>query len=116
MSRHISGHIPGHIPQQQCASQLQDTPIHVRVNKPGIPDLTLIDLPGITRNPVGDQPDNIEELIKSMISKYIEGESKVILCVMPADQDFTTCEVRTLDTSHDVRFVSSSTECMCRGH
>ena len=46
---------------------LQDTPIHVRVNKPGIPDLTLIDLPGITRNPVGDQPDNIEELIKSMI-------------------------------------------------
>ena len=48
---------------------LQDTPIHVRVNKPGIPDLTLIDLPGITRNPVGDQPDNIEELIKSMISR-----------------------------------------------
>lgn len=63
------------------------------VNKPGIPDLTLIDLPGITRNPVGDQPDNIEEMIKSMISKYIEGESKVILCVIPADQDFTTCEV-----------------------
>ena len=65
------------------------------MNKPGIPDLTLIDLPGITRNPVGDQPENIEELIKSMISEYIKGDSKVILCVIPADQDFSTCEVGT---------------------
>ena len=67
----------------------------MRVNKPGIADLTLIDLPGITRNPVDGQPKDIERRIKDMISHYIKGDSKVILCVLPADQDFSTCEVGT---------------------
>jgi dynamin 1-like protein len=34
-------------------------------------DLLLVDLPGITKNPVGDQPKNIEELIKELVYPYV---------------------------------------------
>lgn len=35
------------------------TPIYLSVYRAHSPDLTLVDLPGITRNPVGDQPKDI---------------------------------------------------------
>lgn len=35
------------------------TPIYLSVFRHNSPDLTLVDLPGITRNPVGDQPKDI---------------------------------------------------------
>lgn len=37
-------------------------PLTLLVKKKGVPDLTMIDLPGITRVPVRDQPENIYEL------------------------------------------------------
>lgn len=37
--------------------------ISLKVTKPDAPDLTLIDLPGIVRNPIGDQPHDIEQQI-----------------------------------------------------
>ena len=80
---------------------MQDLPITVRVQKPDIPNLTLIDLPGITRVPVGDQPETIEAEVKAMITKYVKGDSKVILCVMPANVDFTTCEGLKIAQEHD---------------
>ena len=38
-------------------------PIHLRIYSPNVLDLTLVDLPGLTKNPVGDQPDNIESQV-----------------------------------------------------
>ena len=38
-----------------------DSEITLRVVGPGLPDLTLIDLPGFTRNPIAGQPEDIEE-------------------------------------------------------
>ena len=100
--------------------------ISLKVTKPEAPDLTLIDLPGIVRNPVGDQPPDIEQQIRQLIHEHIQGacsiacsvacllncffqrtfisrildqqtvslagESKVILCVLPATADFATQE------------------------
>lgn len=40
------------------------TPIYLSVFRAHSPDLTLVDLPGITRNPVGDQPKDIYKQIK----------------------------------------------------
>ena len=54
--------------------------------------LTLIDLPGITRIPIGDQPANIEEQITEMIMKFIEKPNTLILAVTPANTDFATSE------------------------
>ena len=47
--------------------------ISLQVTTPDAPDLTLIDLPGIVRVPIGDQPKDIEKQIKDLIHKHIEG-------------------------------------------
>ena len=43
-----------------------DRPIVLNVFSHTCPDLTIIDLPGITRIPCSDQPTNIEEITKEM--------------------------------------------------
>ena len=48
--------------------------ISLKVTTPDAPDLTLIDLPGIVRNPIGDQPHDIEQQIKALIHQHIEAQ------------------------------------------
>lgn len=45
---------------------ISNVPLTLVVKKNGVPDLTMIDLPGITRVPVYDQPENIYEQISGM--------------------------------------------------
>ncbi|KAK9794384.1 hypothetical protein WJX73_003169 [Symbiochloris irregularis] len=66
--------------------------IRLRVQRPNAPDLTLVDLPGIVRVPVGEQPDNIETQIKDLITEHAEGSAKIILAVLPATHDLATQE------------------------
>nr|GEZ82836.1 dynamin-related protein 4C-like [Tanacetum cinerariifolium] len=42
---------------------IANVPLTLVVKKKGVPDLTMVDLPGITRVPIGDQPDDIYEQI-----------------------------------------------------
>ena len=42
-------------------------PINLRVYSPYVLNLTLVDLPGLTKVAVGDQPANIEQMIHDMI-------------------------------------------------
>jgi len=49
-------------------------------------NLTLIDLPGIARNPVGDQPEDIDKQITDMIMSYIKHENCLILAVSAGNQ------------------------------
>ncbi|GJP35546.1 hypothetical protein CLOM_g20052 [Closterium sp. NIES-68] len=69
-----------------------DRPITLQVKRSGLPDLTLVDLPGITRVPVEDQPKDIYNQVKAMIMHYITPEESVILNVLAAEVDFSTCE------------------------
>ena len=55
-------------------------------------NLTLIDLPGLTKVPVGDQPADIEYQIKDMILQFISRESCLILAVTPANADLATSD------------------------
>jgi len=71
---------------------VSDTPLTLSVKKNNVPDLTMVDLPGITRVPVNGQPENIYEQISRMIMKYIEPQESIILNVLSATVDFTTCE------------------------
>ncbi|KAI9209896.1 P-loop containing nucleoside triphosphate hydrolase protein [Polychytrium aggregatum] len=75
--------------------------ITLTVFKHNVNDLTLIDLPGITRVPVKDQPKNIPEIIKEIIMKYIEPDESIILNVCAAHQDFSTCETIQLSRNVD---------------
>lgn len=69
-----------------------DNPIVLQVFDQNCVDLTLIDLPGITRIPIGNQPKDIERITKEMVTRYCKDERTIILCVIPANADMTTQE------------------------
>lgn len=67
-------------------------PINLKIYSTRVVNLTLVDLPGITKVPVGDQPEDIEDQIKGLISKYIENPNCIILAVTAANTDIATSE------------------------
>lgn len=71
---------------------ISDKPITLVVKKKSVPDLTLVDLPGITRVPVQGQPTDIYEQISKIIMEYIAPKESIILNVLSATVDFPTCE------------------------
>ncbi|KAG4069672.1 hypothetical protein HA402_014695 [Bradysia odoriphaga] len=71
-------------------------PINLRIYSPKVLDLTLVDLPGITKVPVGDQPPDIEQLIREMILQFIEKENCLILAVSPANCDLANSDALKL--------------------
>lgn len=71
---------------------ISDDPIHLKIFSPHVVNLTLVDLPGITKVPVGDQPKDIEIQIKDLIFKYISNPNCIILAVTAANTDMATSE------------------------
>ena len=49
-------------------------------------------LPGINKVPVGDQPSDIETRIRTMILSYIKHETCIILAVSPTNADFSNSD------------------------
>lgn len=60
-------------------------PISLTIYSPKVVDLTLVDLPGLTKVPVGDQPSNIEEQIRSLILSFIKSPNALILALSSAN-------------------------------
>lgn len=75
---------------------ISDLPITLSIHSPNVLDLTLIDLPGITKIPVGDQPENIENIVKDMILKYISKKNCLILAVSAANSDLANSDALKL--------------------
>ncbi|KAI0364548.1 hypothetical protein BV20DRAFT_955990 [Pilatotrama ljubarskyi] len=71
-------------------------PIHLRIYSPNVLDLTLVDLPGLTKIPVGDQPSDIERQIRSLVLDYISKPNCVILAVSAANVDLANSEALKL--------------------
>ncbi|XP_078098824.1 dynamin-1-like protein isoform X2 [Sander vitreus] len=71
---------------------ISDDPIHLKIFSPHVVNLTLVDLPGITKVPVGDQPNDIEVQIKDLILKHISNPNCIILAVTAANTDMATSE------------------------
>ncbi|XP_022523740.2 dynamin-3 isoform X5 [Astyanax mexicanus] len=67
-------------------------PINLRVYSPNVLNLTLIDLPGMTKVAVGDQPHDIEHQIRDMLMQFITKESCLILAVTPANTDLANSD------------------------
>ncbi|KAK1443900.1 dynamin [Babesia gibsoni] len=67
-------------------------PIFLKIVSPRVVDLTLIDLPGITKVPVGDQNQDIEQQIRCMIKEYITKPSCLILALTSANMDIATSD------------------------
>ena len=58
-----------------------------------------MDLPGLTKVSVGDQPGDIEQQIQEMILSYISQDNTIILAVTPANQDIATSKHFTINPS-----------------
>eukprot|EP00742_Colponemidia_sp_Colp-10_P002968 GILJ01003167.1.p1 GENE.GILJ01003167.1~~GILJ01003167.1.p1 ORF type:complete len:757 (-),score=123.34 GILJ01003167.1:152-2422(-) len=80
-----------------------DDPIVISVYSTNCPDLTLIDLPGITRIPLSgsDQPPDIEKLTRRMAARYISDPRTIILAVIPANADMTTSDALQMAREFD---------------
>uniref|UniRef100_A0A2P2MPQ8 Uncharacterized protein MANES_07G041100 n=2 Tax=Rhizophora mucronata TaxID=61149 RepID=A0A2P2MPQ8_RHIMU len=66
--------------------------IRLKIFSPNVLDITLVDLPGIMKVPVGDQPSDIEARIRTMIMSYIKKPSCLILAVTPANSDLANSD------------------------
>lgn len=66
--------------------------IRLKICSQRVLNMTLVDLPGITKVPVGDQPSDIEARIRKMIMAYISQENCIILAVSPANSDLATSD------------------------
>ncbi|XP_027011998.2 interferon-induced GTP-binding protein MxA [Tachysurus fulvidraco] len=71
---------------------ISDDLISLEVTSADVPDLTLIDLPGIARVAVKGQPENIGEQIKRLIRKFIVKQETINLVVVPCNVDIATTE------------------------
>ncbi|RPD59190.1 hypothetical protein L226DRAFT_510350 [Lentinus tigrinus ALCF2SS1-7] len=67
-------------------------PINLRIFSPNVLTLTLVDLPGLTKVPVGDQPRDIEKQIRDMLLKYISRPACIILAVTAANTDLANSD------------------------
>ncbi|CAL1703462.1 unnamed protein product [Somion occarium] len=67
-------------------------PINLRIYSPNVLTLTLVDLPGLTKVPVGDQPKDIEKQIRDMLLKFITKPACIILAVTAANTDLANSD------------------------
>ncbi|KAH9598857.1 Dynamin superfamily [Trypanosoma melophagium] len=71
-------------------SAITDRPINLKIYSPHVLNLTLVDLPGLVMNAVGDQPKDIDRQIKDMVTRYVSPANTIILAISPANTDLAT--------------------------
>ncbi|CAA2945744.1 dynamin-related 1E [Olea europaea subsp. europaea] len=88
--------------------QISPVPIHLSIYSPNVVNLTLIDLPGLTKVAVEGQPESIVQDIETMVRSYVEKPNCIILAISPANQDIATSDAiklaREVDPSGDRTF------------
>lgn len=99
-------HIPGKIEEytKRIAGDngsVLDIPIHLKVIQPDGPTITIIDLPGITHMSIDDIQKDIHSQTVNLVKKYISNEHMIILCVVPALDDFANSEAIKLSKEID---------------
>ncbi|XP_051906365.1 dynamin-1a isoform X4 [Hippocampus zosterae] len=71
---------------------ISPVPINLRVYSPHVLNLTLVDLPGMTKVPVGDQPADIETQIREMLLQFVTKDNCLMLAVSPANSDLANSD------------------------
>ncbi|KAL1327850.1 hypothetical protein HN51_037837 [Arachis hypogaea] len=88
--------------------QISNIPIQLSIYSPHVVNLTLIDLPGLTKVAVEGQPDTIVQDIENMVRSYVEKPNCIILAISPANQDIATSDAikiaREVDPSGERTF------------
>ncbi|KAJ7962579.1 dynamin-like protein [Quillaja saponaria] len=74
------------------SKMISTVPIHLSIYSPNVVNLTLVDLPGLTKVAVDGQPESIVQDIENMVRSYIEKPNCIILAISPANQDLATSD------------------------
>ncbi|KAF4119067.1 interferon-induced GTP-binding protein MxB-like [Onychostoma macrolepis] len=80
---------------------ISDELISLQITSANVPDLTLIDLPGIARVAVKGQPENIGDQIKRLIRKFVTKQETINLVVVPCNVDIATTEALQMAQGED---------------
>ncbi|UYI28495.1 dynamin [Encephalitozoon cuniculi] len=103
---------------------ISSRPITAFVNIKDTLEMTLVDLPGLIKVPIGEQPEDIEMQIENMVLGYAAKESSIILALINANADIATNEAlkiarkadpqlkRTLGVVTKIDLMDSGTDCM----
>ncbi|KAL5791489.1 hypothetical protein ACOSP7_000083 [Xanthoceras sorbifolium] len=83
------------------SKQISPIPIHLSIYSPNVVNLTLIDLPGLTKVAVEGQPESVVQEIESMVRSYVEKPNCLILAITPANQDLATSDAIKLSREVD---------------
>ncbi|XP_078156387.1 dynamin-related protein 3A-like isoform X1 [Carex rostrata] len=75
---------------------ISEKEIHLKIFSPNVPDITLVDLPGVSKVPVGDQPGDIQLKTRDLIFSYIKQPRCIILAISPANEDLTNSDALQL--------------------
>ena len=67
-------------------------PIIVKIFSRQVVDLTMVDMPGITKIPTGDQPFDIENRILDLSMHYIKPKNSIIMAVCAANVDLANSD------------------------
>lgn len=67
-------------------------PIQLSIYSPNVVNLTLIDLPGLTKVAVDGQSETIVQDIEEMVRSYVDKPNSIILAISPANQDIATSD------------------------
>ena len=67
-------------------------PIGLRIYSPHVLNLTLVDLPGMTKNAITGQPQDIDRQIREMNLKYVIKPNAIILAVSAANVDLANSD------------------------
>lgn len=80
-------------------------PINLKIYSPTVLNLTLIDLPGMTKVAVANQPPDIERRIRKLIRSFISRPRCLILAVSAATSDLATSDAIQLAREVDPKGV-----------
>lgn len=70
--------------------------MYLTVHSPNVPNLTLVDMPGLTKVPIDGQPVSIVQDLEEMARSYVKGDNAIILAVTPANADLATSDALRL--------------------
>lgn len=105
-------------------SAITDKPISLKVYSKTVLNLTLVDLPGLVMNAVGDQPKDIDRQIKDMVTRYVSPKNTIILAISPANTDLATSQslrlakqldpdgLRTVGVLTKIDLMDKGTDCL----
>lgn len=67
--------------------------IEIKLVGPNLPDLTIIDLPGIVRTTTTGQSEDVKAQVDNMLKHYLKQERTIILAVIPCNVDIATVDI-----------------------